>query len=97
LSAQGRLSRPIPVDLAYAHQHIDLAVPPGHPRGQRHADADESLWPSAPVQASTPGTTVSGGRPERIVVAETVKLLAEEVSIRRRVERQTAMAFAQMK
>ena len=58
----------------------------------------DSPWPSAPVQASTPGTTVSGWPPRNEVeVAEAVELLErEEAPIGQHgVERQAAMALAQ--
>src|SRR5882762_4157285 len=86
------------VDLTVAHQHIDLAVPSGHPCGQCHTEAD-----GKPVtEGSRAGFDAGNDRfrmsaEKRIEMAKAIEFLnREEAPIGQHgVERQTAMALAQ--
>src|SRR5216683_4275592 len=96
-AGRGFPDRPF-VDLAVAHQHIDLAVPSGHPRGQCHTEAD-----GKPVaESSRAGFDPRNHRfrmsaEKRIEMAKAIEFLeGEEAPIGQHgVERQTAMALAQ--
>src|ERR1700704_2480879 len=86
------------VDLAVAHQDIDLAVPSGHPCGQRHAEADgKPMAEGARAGFDARNDCFRMAAEKRIVMAEAIEFLErEEAPIGQdRVERQTAMALAQ--
>src|ERR1700730_795692 len=96
-TGRGLPDRPF-VDLAVAHQDIDLAVPSGHPRGQRHAKADgKPVAEGAGAGFDARNDRFRMAAETRIVMAKAIQVLErEEPPIGQDgVERQAAMALAQ--
>src|SRR5262249_11202411 len=98
ISTGGRLPDRAFIDLAVAHQHVDLAVTAAHARRQRHAEPDrKSVAQCARASLNTGHDRLGMAAEKGIEAAEAVELFhRKEAAIRKHsVERQAAVTLAE--